>query len=97
MINLFGYQERYGEYRYGISKITGLLNSNATGTLDVWHLAQKFNNLPTLSSQFLEENIPMSRVKADTLSPDFLLDALFSCNCVRPMPLFGVPGLVDHF
>lgn len=93
----FGYQERYGEYRYGVSKITGWMRSMPGNSIDSWHLAQKFNNLPTLSQQFLEENVPMSRIKADTAAPDFLLDALFSCNCVRPMPLFGVPGLVDHF
>lgn len=93
----FGYQERYGEYRFGVSKITGQLRSTYAQTLDAWHLAQKFNNLPTLNSQFLEEDVPMSRVKAEALAPDFLFDALFSINCVRPMPLFGVPGLVDHF
>lgn len=93
----FGYQERYGEYRYGVSKITGLLRSGVPNSLDVWHLAQQFNNLPTLSQQFLEENVPMSRVESMTSSNDFILDALFSCNTVRPMPLFGVPGLVDHF
>lgn len=93
----FGYQERYWSYRYGISKITGQLRSTYTNPLDSWHLAQKFNNLPTLNTQFLEENVPLSRVKAVTSGPDFLYDSLITLNCVRPMPLFGVPGLVDHF
>lgn len=92
----FGYQERFGEYRYGVSKITGQLRSTYSSSLDAWHLAQKFNNLPTLNSQFLEENVPMSRVKAVTSGPDFLYDSLIELNCVRPMPLFGVPGLIDH-
>lgn len=92
----FGYQERFGEYRYGVSKITGQLRSTYATPLDAWHLAQKFNNLPVLNSQFLEENVPMSRVKAVTSGPDFLYDSLIELNCVRPMPLFGVPGLVDH-
>lgn len=94
---VFGYQERFAEYRYGVSKITGQLRSTYAQTLDSWHLAQKFNNLPVLNSEFLEENVPMSRVKAVTTAPDFIYDSLISLNCVRPMPLFGVPGLVDHF
>lgn len=93
----FGYQERYWSYRYGISKITGQLRSTYSTPLDAWHLAQKFNNLPTLNTQFLEENVPLSRVKAVTSGPDFLYDSLITLNCVRPMPLFGVPGLVDHY
>lgn len=92
----FAYQEIYGEYRYGVSKITGQLRSTYSQPLDAWHLAQKFNNLPTLNMQFLEENVPMSRVKAVTSGPDFLYDSLIELNCVRPMPLFGVPGLIDH-
>lgn len=93
----FAYQERYWSYRYGISKITGQLRSTYSTPLDAWHLAQKFNNLPTLNTQFLEENVPLSRVKAVTSGPDFLYDSLITLNCVRPMPLFGVPGLVDHY
>ncbi len=93
----FGYQERFAEYRYSVSKITGQLRSTYSAPLDAWHLAQKFNNLPVLNEEFLYENVPMSRVKAVTTAPDFLYDSLIVCNCVRPMPLFGVPGLVDHF
>ena len=94
---VFGYQERYAEYRYSVSKITGQLRSTYATPLDAWHLAQKFNNLPVLNQEFLEENVPMSRVKSVQSGPDFLYDSLISLNCVRPMPLFGVPGLVDHF
>lgn len=93
----FGYQERYWDYRYSISKITGQLRSTYDQTLDSWHLAQKFNNLPKLNQEFLEVDVPMNRVKAVTTAPDFLYDSLIRLNCVRPMPLFGVPGLVDHF
>lgn len=93
----FGYQERFAEYRYSVSKITGEFRSTFAEPLDAYHLAQKFNNLPTLNSEFLAENVPMSRVKAVTDGPDFLYDSYISLNCVRPMPLFGVPGLVDHF
>lgn len=93
----FGYQERYWDYRYGVSKITGQLRSTYSLSLDSWHLAQHFNNLPRLNQEFLEVDVPMSRVKAVVDGPDFLYDSLINLNCVRPMPLFGIPGLVDHF
>ena len=94
---VFGYQERFAEYRYGASKITGQLRSTFAQSLDVWHLSQKFNNLPTLGEDFLFEDVPMSRVKAVTSGPDFLYDSLIRCNCVRPMPLYGIPGFGKSF
>lgn len=93
----FGYQERYAEYRYFPSQITGKFRSTYAQPLDNWHLAQKFDNLPTLSSQFIEDNPPLSRILAVPSEPQFLLDCFFDMNCVRPMPVYGVPGLVDHF
>lgn len=93
----FGYQERYAEYRYSVNKITGQLRSQYTQSLDSWHLAQEFTSLPTLNGEFLKADVPMSRVKAITTAPDFLFDCLINLNCVRPMPLFGVPGMVDHW
>lgn len=93
----FGYQERYAEYRYFPSQITGKFRSTYAQPLDQWHLAQKFDNLPTLSSQFIEDNPPISRIVAVPSEPQFLLDCFFDMNCVRPMPVYGVPGLVDHF
>ena len=95
--DVFGYQERYAEYRYKPSIITGLFRSNATGALDSWHLAQDFASLPTLNSTFIVENAPMSRVKAVVTQPDFIFDSWFSLRCARPMPVYSVPGLVDHF
>lgn len=89
----FGYQERYAEYRYKPSKITGLFRSNATGTLDSWHLSQKFENLPTLNSTFIESNTPIDRALAVPDQPDILADFYFSLRCVRPMPVYSVPGL----
>ncbi|MEM3714418.1 MAG: major capsid protein, partial [Nitrososphaeria archaeon] len=85
------------EYRYKTSKITGKFRSNATGSLDAWHLAQQFENLPTLSPEFIEENPPMDRVVAVDTEPDFLLDGWFSLRCARPMPVYSVPGFIDHF
>ena len=94
---VFGYQERYAEYRYKPSMITGEFRSTYSQPLDVWHLAQKFDSLPTLSDSFIRENPPIDRVIAVPSEPQFLMDAYFRLNTVRPMPLYGVPGLIDHF
>jgi len=95
--DVFGYQERHAEYRYKPSIITGLFRSNATGTLDSWHLAQDFASLPALNDEFIVEEAPMARIKAVTTAYDFLFDAHFTYTCARPMPVHAVPGLVDHF
>lgn len=95
--DVFGYQERYSEYRYYPNMITGKMRSTDPQTLDVWHLAQKFANRPVLNSQFIEENVPIDRVLAVQNEPEVLLDCYFNLSCVRPMPVYSVPGLVDHF
>lgn len=95
---VFGYQERYAEYRYKPSQITGKFRSSvADGNLDVWHLSQFFKNAPTLNEEFIVENPPISRIVAVQDEPEFLLDVGFRYTTVRPMPMFGTPGLVDHF
>ena len=95
---VFGYQERYAEYRYKPSQITGKFRSSITGgNLDVWHLSQFFNNAPTLNEEFIVENPPIERIIAVPSEPEFLLDIGFRYTTVRPMPMFGTPGLVDHF
>ena len=94
---VFGYQERYAEFRYAPSQICGELKSTYAQPLDMWHLAQKFTSLPTLSPAFIEESLPMSRVKAVTTAPDFVGDFFFDETTARPMPTFGVPGFMDHF
>jgi len=95
--NVFGYQERHAEYRYKPSQITGKFRSNATGTLDPWHLSQNFTDRPTLNSVFIEEDVPVDRVLAVQDEPEFLFDAYFDFKCARPMPVYGVPGMIDHF
>lgn len=95
---VFGYQERYAEYRYKPSQITGKFRSSVvSGTLDVWHLSQFFKNAPTLNEEFITENPPIQRIIAVQDEPEFLLDVGFRYITVRPMPMFGTPGLVDHF
>ena len=94
---VFGYQERYAEYRYKPSLITGQFRSTFNQTLDVWHLSQKFDSLPTLSDQFIQDHPPVSRVVAVPTYPHFLLDVKFNLKCIRPMPMFGTPGMMGHF
>lgn len=94
---VFGYQERYAEYRYKPSLITGQFRSTYKQTLDVWHLSQKFDTLPTLSDQFIQDHPPISRVVAVPTYPHFLLDVKFNLKCIRPMPMFGTPGMMGHF
>jgi len=94
---VFGYQERNAEYRYFPSKVTGLMRSNATGTLDLWHLSQKFTSKPVLNDVFIQENPPMARILAVPTQPHFIFDSLFELVCARPMPTYSIPGLIDHF
>ncbi len=94
---VFGYQERYAEYRYKPSKITGVFRSTAAGSLDIWHLAQEFGAAPVLDATFIVENPPIDRVIAVPTEPHFLMDSFTSLKCARPMPVYGVPGLIDHF
>nr|QJB19200.1 MAG: major capsid protein [Microvirus sp.] len=94
---VFGYQERWSEYRYFPSQITGRFRSTAAQPLDYWHLAQEFLALPTLNSQFITENPPIDRVIAVQQEPHFIFDSYFSLKCARPMPVYSVPGMIDHF
>ncbi|AXH73713.1 MAG: major capsid protein [Microviridae sp.] len=94
---VFGYQERYAEYRYKPSIITGRMRSNSAVPLDTWHLAQNFASQPALNSTFIEENPPVARVIAVPSEPHILFDGFFKFRCARPMPVYGVPGLIDHF
>lgn len=95
----FGFQERWSEYKYGEHRISGELRSDYTQSLDVWHLAQDFSSLPTLSPTFIESGTPIGRVVS--VSPDvsrpFVVDCAFRAICTRPLPLYDIPGLVDHF
>lgn len=95
--SVFGYQERYAEYRSRPSQITGTLRSGVSGSLDVWHLAQYFSNPPKLNAGFILEDPPISRVIAVTNEPQFYMDCYFKFKAARPIPVYGTPGLIDHF
>jgi hypothetical protein len=98
--NVFGYQERWAEYRYYPSRISSLFRSTAAGTIDAWHLAQKFTTTPTLNTTFIQDTPPVSRVVAVGASANgqqFIFDSFFDVKKARPMPMYSVPGLIDHF
>ena len=95
--DVFGYQERWAEYRYYPSQITGKFRSTFSQPLDYWHLSQEFESLPTLSSAFIEDNPPIDRVIAVPSEPHLLFDSYIQLHCARPMPVYSVPGLIDHF
>jgi len=94
---VFGYQERYAEYRYKPSIVTGRMRSNSSVPLDAWHLAQDFTALPTLSASFIVDNPPIARIVAVTTEPQFIGDFYHSLTTARPMPMYGVPGNIDRF
>ncbi len=94
---VFGYQEHWSELRFEHNKVTGLFRSTADLSLDVFHLAQKFDSLPALNSTFIAENAPMDRVVAVPDQPDFLLDVWFNQRAARPMPVYSTPAKIARF
>lgn len=97
---VFGYQERWADYRYNPSQITGLFRSTSAGTLDGWHLSQRFTSLPALNATFIQDTPPVDRIVAvgeEALGQQFLFDSFFQVRAARPMPMYSVPGLIDHF
>lgn len=95
---IFGYQEAWAEYRYKPSIASGLLNPNVSGSLDYWTLTNKFAGAPTLGQNFIEQgrdNIQRALVTGST-GPDFIADFYFQDIAVRPMPMYSIPGLIDH-
>lgn len=97
---VFGYQERYAECRYHPSIITGKMRSTYAQSTDVWHFAQKFDALPALNGEFIQDQASyqaIKRISAVQSEPQFYLDAYLDLKCARPMPVYGVPGMLDHF
>lgn len=97
---VFGYQERYHELRTRTSEVTGIMRSTATGTLDAWHLAQRFTAAPTLNQTFIEDTPPMSRVLAAgalAANQQYLADIMIRRTAVRPIPLYGTPVGLGRF
>ena len=90
---VFGYQERYGEYRYKPSLVTGRFRSNATTSLETWHYAQDYSALPVLGQSWIQQGkANVQRTLAVATEPQFIFDSLFKLRCTRPMPVTSVPG-----
>lgn len=97
---IFGYQERWQEYRTRYSDVTGFMRSTAIGTLDNWHLAQRFLTAPTLSPTFINDTPDMTRILAAGALADgqqYLADIMFERTAVRPIPQFGTPVTLGRF
>lgn len=95
--DVFGYQERWAEYRYKPSEITGFLRSSYSAPLDFWHLAEKYTSLPVLGDTFIQAIFPFDRIKGVSAEEDFVVDCYFSFQCARPMPTYSVPGIMARF
>lgn len=91
---VFGYQERWAEYRFAQSSLVGLFNSDCTGSIDYWHVAEDFSDTPTLNATFIEDQTPMSRVTTFDTGPDFMADLWFDLKCARPIPVYSIPSLI---
>lgn len=94
---VFGYQERYAEYRYYPSSVTGMMRSSYVTPLDSWHLSQNFTALPTLGPTFIQEDPPLDRCVATPAEHHFVFDSYTDLRCARPMPVYSIPGYIDHF
>lgn len=95
----FGYQEAWAEYRYKPSRVSGYMRSNAEGTLDAWHYADDYTSRPMLSDAWIKEdptNIDRTLAVTSQLSHQFICDFAFDVTTTRPMPIYSIPGLIDH-
>ena len=95
----FGYQEAWAEYRYKPSRVSSAFRSNVTGSLDAWHYADYYDALPKLSAEWVQEtykNVDRTLAVQSTLEDQYIADFWFKCKCTRPMPIYSIPGLIDH-
>lgn len=94
--NVFGYNEAWADLRYNNSKISGFMRSGITNSYDVWHLGDYYANSPTYSQSFIEEGNNVTQVLSVQEGPNFLVDIFHKVSAIRPLPLYSVPGLLDH-
>ena len=98
--SVWGYQERWGEYKYGKHIVTGEMNSSYAQSLDIWHYADKYASVPTLAQNWIEETpdyIDRTLAVAHTTADQFKFDIVTNITATRPMPVYCTPGLIDHF
>jgi hypothetical protein len=96
---VFGYQEAWAEYRYKENRVSGYMRSNATGSLDVWHYADDYSQLPTLGSAWIKEpkeNVDRTLAVSSEITHQFICDFYFKTFYTRAMPVYSIPGLIDH-
>lgn len=95
----FGYQEHWAEYRYRPNRVSGIMNPNVTGALSYWTLAERFTSRPTLSNSFIMEDRKelTDALVSGSSGPDYIADIFFDYTAIREMPLYTIPGLIDHF
>ena len=97
---VFGYQEAWAEYRYKPNRVAGEMRSNVTNTLDVWHLADDYANAPFLSDEWIQEdsnNLNRCLAVSEKVSNQLWADIFVKNTSVRPMPIYSIPGLIDHY
>ncbi len=95
---VFGYQERYAEYRHIQNRLSSLMRPDASGSLSAWHLSEDFGSLPTLGDTFITANlgVPLDRAVAIPSEPHFIADFFFDIKAARPLPTYGIPGNLDR-
>lgn len=96
---IFGYQERFSEYKYHPNRTSSVMRSSHPTPLDMWHFGQEFSSRPVLNPAFIEENPPVDRalIVASFAEQQFLIDMLFSQRMVRAMPIYSIPGMGGRF
>lgn len=94
---VFGYQERWAEYRTKLSRVVGNFNPDVSGSLSFWHLAEDFSTLPALNTSFINDRTPMARITTVDTEEDFVMDLWFDYKCARPIPVRSVPSLIGRF
>lgn len=94
---VFGYQERYAEYRYRPSEIHGQFRSTYSSSLDQWHMAEEFSSQPSLNSTFIVQNTPIGRAIITVTEDDLLVDMWHQLKHARPMMTYSVPSVIGRF
>lgn len=99
-IDVFGYQEAWAEYRYKPNYVTGQMRSAANGSLDIWHFGDYYESQPYLSDAWIQEdksNVDRTLAVQSSNAHQIFCDIYVKNKCTRPMPLYSIPGLIDHF
>ena len=95
---VFGYQERWAEYRYKPNKTTGKMRPGVTGSLAIWHYGDYYTSRPYLSGDWIDETeANVARTLAVQNEPQWIVNTHIKAVWTRPMPMYSVPGLLDHF